>query len=549
VAAKGKKKLRAKARPQVLQDHKWVGKRFIPPLLQYPEDRFLLVSWYRDLLPELLWIAVLCDQQGYKRTVDSALQLGDIVNATITDEDRKRSFALASDYDTLSVNEREQILQKIDDKLKNSLEPCIGTILKFYPQFPMNWLVSDKWMKETTIGLEGLEQVKNAIKPRIDRTSKPAMECQMLAYVMWVKSGKLKLPEFHDPNLISKYPHSEESKKTAAFVRALMKGLLMTFKPNTNWANKFWSHSYEISPCEYPGVSSDEKLSNMVSIERVLETGVQFTAASQEELESLWNKVSVDLAQPTRTNVIGGLLARNLQLACDIVESPSLWVMPIAAILIRCMVDTQIRLQWLMKRGTQKDFEEYVQYGLGQEKLLVEHLKRISKQDRPDRDIILAEIQDREAWINAQLYTILLPVDVGGGSWGKDLRILAEEADMLDLHRLTYSPLSSAVHGHWNMVARLNLTPCQNPLHCDHWLPILPRRVANLSVAIDAVRYYDDCYRSVSLELTGKEMESKAVSDYLEKVEQVFSESQIKHDSLSENMSEYQDGKINGEKT
>lgn len=519
MAIKKNKKRPGKSKSQVLQDHKRVGKRFIPPLLVYPGDKLSFVSWYRDLLPEFLWIALLCDQQGYRVAVDSVIKLSDIVNTVVRNKRRRCGFCLASDYDSIEYDGREEVISKIDQELRNILNPCIGIVVKFYPDFPMSWLVSSKWINEISIGLEALEDIKRAIRLRTDKTSKASMECQVLAYVMEVKSGKLKLHEFHDPNLISEYPNSDESRKMAAFVRAMMNGLILMRELKTDWASKFWRHSYAISPCEYPSIDSGTRLSGSTHINRILEVGDQFTIDGKEELKTLWNKVTVDLANPKRTDVIAGLLARNLQFACDIVQSPNLWIMPIAAILIRCMVETQIRLQWLIKCGTDKDFDEYVKFGLGQEKLLVEHYKRISEDDRPDRQLILDDIQTREAWINSQLFTFLLPVDIGAGTQGKDLRTLAQEAGALDLHRLVYSPLSSAVHGHWNTIARLNLSPCLNPLHCGHHLPILPSRPINLSCAIDAIDFYANCYELVSSELTGESMESKAASTYMGSIE------------------------------
>jgi len=501
----------------------------------YPGDKLSFVNWYRDFLPEFLWIALLCDQQGYRKAVDCAIELSDIVNAVIQDDKRKCGFSLASDYNSIEYDEREEVISKIDQELRNILDPCIGTIVKFYPDFPMTWLVSNKWMNETSVGLAGLEEIKNAIRLRTDRTSKPAMECQVLAWVMDCKSGKIKFPagmDIPDPNLILEYPDSDRSRGMAARVRAALKAFTMMRERKGDWAIDFWRHSYEISPCEYPSPDPVSKLSSSASVNRILEIGEKFSIDGKEELKTLWNRARIDLSNPTRTDVIAGLLARNLQFACDIVQSPNLWVMPIAAILIRCMVETQIRLQWFIKCGTAKDLEEYVKFGLGQEKLLVEHYKRISKEDRPDRQTILDDIQARETWINAQLFTFLLPVDVGTGTQGKDLRILADEAGMLDLHRLVYSPLSSAVHGHWNTVARLNLSPCLNPLHCGHRLPVLPSRPINLSCAIDAIEFYANCYELVSYELTGQKMESKAASTYWKSIEEAFETSTDETDRI-----------------
>jgi len=68
-------------------------------------------------------------------------------------------------------------------------------------------------------------------------------------------------------------------------------------------------------------------------------------------------------------------------------------------------------------------------------------------------------------WTNAQKWEPVLAVDVVGGSQGRDFRTMAEEAGILDLHGLTFSPFSSAVHGHRYTIARFNPSFCDLELY------------------------------------------------------------------------------------
>lgn len=528
--SKNKSKLN---RSSILQDHKKVGKKYIPPLLQY---KLQLVNWTHDLIPELLWLGLLCDQLGYRKTIQCALKLSQIINGA-AGEGRKCAFSIASDYSTIDQQTRAKVVSNIDTDLRNELDSCIGLVSRFYPEFPMRWLVSDKWLKEASVGLEKLETIKEAIRSRIDRTSKPAMECEVLAYAMEGTSGRLKVSSkiAHDLNLISEYPNSDRSRRMGAHVRASLNALLIRRNYSPDWINYFWRHSFEISTCEWPSDYIDqqkdfaaaEKISPIHQkaesiVGKVADLGGKFENTGRDELKALYNSMKVDLANPIRHDVIIGLLARNLQLACDIAQNPGLWVLPISAILIRCMIETQIRLTWTIKSGNDKELRDYVEYGLGQEKLYVEHLKRISEQERPDKQEIIDDIKSRESWMNAQRFTFLQPVDVGGGTQGKDLRKLAEEAEIIDLHRLGFSPLSSYVHGHWNTIAKLNLAPCTNPLHGQHWLPILPRRPISLRFVFDAFNCYAECFELVSLNLTGSSSKSKAVNSCLSEMKELF---------------------------
>ena len=62
-----------RGKKQVLSDHKRVGKRFIPPLLQVAP--FHDLSWVDCTLPELLWLGLLNNRYGLKRGSDLGLSL------------------------------------------------------------------------------------------------------------------------------------------------------------------------------------------------------------------------------------------------------------------------------------------------------------------------------------------------------------------------------------------------------------------------------------------------------------------------------------------
>lgn len=521
---KKKRKQQKKNRQQILFDHKKVGTKFIPPLLQI--KNMTPSSWYLDRFPELLWLALLSDQIGYRTAIEYAIKLSEIVNSVVNDDKRKCGFYMASDYISLNEDERTRIISQLDDELRKALDLCIGIITKFYPDFPMRWLVSPRWFKETSIGLEGLESIKNTVRTRIDRTSKQAMECQVLAWVMECKSGKVKFPSrmvISDPNLISEYPNTEASKQMAAEVRASIGAFFSMRDVNHDWVKSFWNNSFKISTCEYPKEEHESDAPDTVEIKQILKAGTDFQNKAITELDNLWKQSNIDYSKVKRVGIIGGLLSRNLQFACDITQNPLLWSAPIGPILLRCMAETEIRLKWLIKCGNEEDFKEYIEFGLGQEKLLIEHQKRIAKDDRPDRESILKQVEQREAWLNSQLYTVLIPVDIGSGTQGKDLRDLADQVDLLDLHRLVFSPLSSYVHGQWNAIARLNLLRCINPLHAEHFIPVLSEKIIYYSIAIEAMNFYNHTFRLASEELLGKQMDSIAGASYLVNLTKIVS--------------------------
>jgi hypothetical protein len=59
---------------RILANHKQVGKRFIPPFVA-TLGPLSEVRWVDDVLPELLWLALLNHQHGWKDGADLCLVL------------------------------------------------------------------------------------------------------------------------------------------------------------------------------------------------------------------------------------------------------------------------------------------------------------------------------------------------------------------------------------------------------------------------------------------------------------------------------------------
>ncbi len=116
-------------------------------------------------------------------------------------------------------------------------------------------------------------------------------------------------------------------------------------------------------------------------------------------------------------------------------------------------------------RDPLKRSRRFIYFGLGQEKLHLEHLESQGIDNETTRS--------QRAWIDAQRYTFVTDVNVG--AWSEtSVRKMAKEADLLDFYRFRYHPLSAAAHSMWNHVATFNLRPCTNPLHRYHHVPEIP---------------------------------------------------------------------------
>lgn len=193
-----------------------------------------------------------------------------------------------------------------------------------------------------------------------------------------------------------------------------------------------------------------------------------FVKQTRLELYVRWEKWAIDISKNEIHEVVGALLARQVTLARQIAECPSIWNGHIAPIILRAMADVYISLAWVLNDPLERS-QKFIFYGLGQAKLQLEHRKaEIGEREPTPQEKML--IETSEAWINSQQFTFLTEVNIGSWS-GISTRQMAEEANCLDFYNYVYTPFSACAHSMWHHVARYNLKQCKNPLHLYHNVP------------------------------------------------------------------------------
>jgi hypothetical protein len=211
-----------------------------------------------------------------------------------------------------------------------------------------------------------------------------------------------------------------------------------------------------------------DEQSKLKQINQIVEV---FIKQAHEELKVRWDRWQINLSQSEFYEVVGALLARQVTLATQLAENPLIWNGHIAPLILRAMADVYISLAWVLKEPIER-CRNFVLYGLGQEKLQLEHRKtQIENRDPSPAEKIM--IESSEAWINSQRFTFLTEVNLGSWS-GISTRQMAEEADCIDFYKYVYTPFSACSHSMWHHIARYNLRQCANPLHQYHCCPYDP---------------------------------------------------------------------------
>lgn len=212
----------------------------------------------------------------------------------------------------------------------------------------------------------------------------------------------------------------------------------------------------------------------------------------EQEVPKRWNKLEIKLEQKELYEVLFGQLARQITLAIQFASNHNCWTFDLAPIILRCMADNYINFSWIAKEPLLRS-KKFILYGLGQEKLALEHRKKQILEDggKPDDDLM---IKYGEAWLNSQRYTFLTEVNVGSWS-GISTRQMAEESDCMDFYNFVYTPFSTAAHNMWGHIARYNLVQSDNPLHKYLRQPTLGEFAIDIYNIRLAVKYADKLIR------------------------------------------------------
>jgi hypothetical protein len=247
------------ARQRALSDHKQIGKRFIPPFVAAMP--ITEVGWVKEILPELLWLALLEQQYGLERSPDIALALSNAA-LEVTD-DKSRWFALCSSYAALSELQRDEVVARLRATRElGLLQQPLYPLIHYYPECPLSFLF-DAASRERQVGGVSLATVKEAVATLFDRRSVLATRAQASGVYLAFVGGQLSvdksvsLANFPE---VANYPSTEESARIAAAVRAAVT-MFVGERPadsSATWCRYFWNRGLEVESCEWADGEADD---------------------------------------------------------------------------------------------------------------------------------------------------------------------------------------------------------------------------------------------------------------------------------------------------
>jgi hypothetical protein len=244
-------------RKQILSDHKKSGKQLIPPMMSQFGDRLQLTSWPRTGIPEILWLALLHDQDE-ELGVGAALALSKLA---INNIPSKTAYCLTSDFRDITEVGGAALWSQLSPEHQMIMAAALQPSIAAYPTCPLRNVMP------SVADLPDLPRLKRVLASLFDKTSRESTMALATMLYLTVNAGRLFLHQgtrLRDLEKIREYPSTEESRGMASEVRSLT---IMSFMPphyeENSWPKEFWNRGLTLDEqrfIEYQQAWIDEQL-------------------------------------------------------------------------------------------------------------------------------------------------------------------------------------------------------------------------------------------------------------------------------------------------
>ena len=475
------------AKTKVLSGHTRVGKKFFPPAARFGWTE---VHYVERILPEIAWLGYFIERFGTERGLEF---VETFLRICYSIKSSGAKFFFCSAFRSLTASEWASIRKAC--KAKGIFLEVLDALTPYVRCYPNNNPLQNFFEERIDVkkpSVSDVERARAVISQLFDRRSQAASVVQSIIPKIEIEIGKFHVPQdypFVDFDSIITAFGSEHTDSLCSHVRMHANSSFMMCEGQIgpSWARDFWNRGKDLAPFRADNV---EEPNASESIHPMIKFGIDYEHYAWGVVDAIWAKFPADIFESEFAEVIGALLARQCNLAVKVARNPDLWDYHAGPLFLRSMTDVYITVAWILKDPLVRA-RQFIQYGLGQEKLHIERLKAAIKDEEPDEvDELREGIKAREAWIDWQHYSFLQHVDVGSWS-GISTRKMAEGAECLDLYDFAYGGWSNATHSTWNHVGRFDVFPSSEPLHKHIWQPANLPHGLHADVVIKATKYFN----------------------------------------------------------
>lgn len=458
-------------------------------------------DWATNDFPDLIWSAVLAAAYEDK-VIDTFKAIQGAVFGLLG--------ADAIEAEGITVNGRLTALERVPAERRAAIIGVLRAagllgvavpdellaILRQYHDVPGAWLLLEPFADRvlTLDGDDALTYLARAFVKAIGDGHRKALI--VFPALQWLCYRKKVSVTAEMAKAFDKFPHNGEEQGAAdASVRS--SAMLMDRGPFTDaavteatqaWARAFWHQNWHMTKCQPAELKDDADPVVGAEIGDATEVEYEQLLPAEGEIEDLAGQVEtlfnrfmtaaldntreVDLYDPTRHEVICGLMSRATRATLILVSNPDLWCGEHGAATLRLFAETEINMMWMAKQGNDAMYHRYQEYGQGKAKLAHANMNAMIEAMGTDApDVLKQSTEKLGKQLGGEWAAELIDVDLGSTFSGKNIRDMATEADLADTYKYIYQQSSSVTHGEWWTIEDSAMQRCLNPLHRFHLIP------------------------------------------------------------------------------
>lgn len=437
-----------------LKDHDFKKGEFIAPWNKdILESKIKLVSWFKERLPNFIWIGLIFERYGREEGLNIC---GKIVNEIVKLNIKLQSLKF-SEIIKCSHGEQEKIWGIISNIAgKEILTPL--TALFTYSDFEVfsRFFVSHELSVE-----ERIEKIGNVMKKASEHQSDFSTDIRFIAIYFTLSTGKLHIMESQANRLI-KYPHLSHNDEEMRMIRPTIRSIEMidldsVDTEKNDYINKFWKEYSKMIDCELFNLTFEKE-----------SDGVEETMLKYKEVMEYYKELFVTV-NPINNKmlVLLGISTYSYKRLLELVNH-DLYNEISGRSIVRVMIEDYIMMKYLLNKESSKPniWEEYKFYGIGQYKLISKRSQESDKDLSKSHvmygylDILANEFRDEEFVNMDTKYFDKLNV-----------RLKADEIGEKELFGLYYDYDSAFEHGLWGAIRESSLIKCEQVAHQYHCVP------------------------------------------------------------------------------
>lgn len=237
--------------PKILEGHKKVGQKFIPPLLQI--SSLHETSYVHQLLPEIIWIALITTQTDNVNALVKAELLFDTIRK-YTKQGDFINYGIISNTAKLSNENKNAIASDLQSHSEgHELIRLLEPLTELYEACPLNFIKADQPSTSETDTL--LDIIKSSVESHIDRNSTNGLIAQSILAHLRQHSGGANYPTEIQPPNFRKFAICPTENVDASLPPRIRTHVNMELAaggvPQTDeWARSFWNTNLKLSECK-----------------------------------------------------------------------------------------------------------------------------------------------------------------------------------------------------------------------------------------------------------------------------------------------------------